>query len=102
LWCHFGVKTSPENQGVFYLLKEVTFRRFLTFCGLRKCGNFEVLGEDPVPFLFVSRHFLLDLRFPRGHNNIDGYKIKIAISISRRLLFSRVMRQSLLVCEGCD
>ena len=29
-----GVKPSPGNQGVFQLLKEVTFRRIRTFCRL--------------------------------------------------------------------
>ena len=36
LWCQNGVKMSPENQGVFQLLKDVTFRRILAFCNSRK------------------------------------------------------------------
>jgi len=31
---------SPENQGVFQLLKEVTFRRILTFYNSRKWCHF--------------------------------------------------------------
>ncbi len=31
---------SPENQGVFQLLKEVTFRRILAFYSSRKWGYF--------------------------------------------------------------
>ena len=31
MWRHFGVIMSPENQGVFQLLNEVTFRRILVF-----------------------------------------------------------------------
>jgi hypothetical protein len=31
---------SPGNQGVFQLLKEVTFRRILASCSLRKWGYF--------------------------------------------------------------
>jgi hypothetical protein len=31
---------SPENQGVFQLLKEVTFWRILKFCNSRKWGHF--------------------------------------------------------------
>jgi hypothetical protein len=31
---------SPENCGVFQLLKEVTFRRILTFCSSQKWGCF--------------------------------------------------------------
>jgi len=32
---------SPGNQGVFQLLKEVTFRRIVGFCSSRKWGHFE-------------------------------------------------------------
>ncbi len=35
---------SLENRGVFQLLKEVIFRRILTFCNLRKWDHFRVLG----------------------------------------------------------
>ena len=34
---------SPENQGVFQLLKEVTFRRILAFYSSRTWGHFEAL-----------------------------------------------------------
>jgi len=32
LWRYFGYMMSPENQCVFQLMKEMTFRRILTFC----------------------------------------------------------------------
>ena len=35
---------SPENYGVFQLLKEVTFRRILAFYSSRKWGHLAVLG----------------------------------------------------------
>ncbi len=31
---------SPGNQGVFQLMKEVTFQRILTFCNSEKWGRF--------------------------------------------------------------
>jgi len=37
----YSTKMSPENQGVFQLLKEVNFRRILAFCSSRKWGHFE-------------------------------------------------------------
>ncbi len=40
LWWHFGDKMSPENQGVFQFLKEVTFWRVLVFLELVKMGAF--------------------------------------------------------------
>ena len=41
MWCHYGDMMSPENQGVFQLMKEVTFRGILVFYNLRKWGYFE-------------------------------------------------------------
>ena len=38
LWCQNGDKMSPGNQGVFQLLKEVTFRRNLMFYNALKWG----------------------------------------------------------------
>ncbi len=40
MWCQNGDKMSPENQGVFQLLKDGTFRRILTFYNSRKWGHF--------------------------------------------------------------
>ncbi len=39
----YSTKMSPGNQGVFQLLKEVTFRRILTFYSSEKWGHFGVL-----------------------------------------------------------
>jgi len=36
LWRQNGDKMSPENQGVFQLLKDVTFRGILAFYNSRK------------------------------------------------------------------
>jgi len=36
----YSTKMSPENQGVFQLLKEVIFRRILAFYNLRKWSCF--------------------------------------------------------------
>ena len=36
----YSTKMSLENQGVFQLLKKVTFRRILTFYNSRKWGHF--------------------------------------------------------------
>ncbi len=38
---------SPENQGVFQPLKEVTFRRNLAFYGSRKWGGFGGIFARP-------------------------------------------------------
>ncbi len=39
---------SPENQGVFWVLKEVTFRRILAFCnsweGCLSCASYWLVG----------------------------------------------------------
>ncbi len=34
---------SPENCGVFQLLREVIFRRILAFCNAQKWNNFGLL-----------------------------------------------------------
>jgi len=39
----YSTMMSPENQGVFQLLKEVTFRRILAFYNSRKWGHFGVI-----------------------------------------------------------
>ncbi len=36
----YSTMMSPENCGVFQFLKEVTFRRILTFCSSREWGHF--------------------------------------------------------------
>ncbi len=42
LWCQNGDKMSPENLGVFQLLKEVAFRRILVFS---TCKNGIILSQ---------------------------------------------------------
>jgi len=36
----YSTKISPENQDVFQLLKEITFRKILAFYSSRKWGHF--------------------------------------------------------------
>ena len=50
---HFGDKLSPENQGVFQLLKEVIFRRILAFYNSRKWALLVVL-ETQVDALWLA------------------------------------------------
>jgi len=45
---------SPENQGVFQLLKNVTFRRILAFCNSRKWGHLGALVRGSVLFWLDS------------------------------------------------
>jgi len=53
---------SPENQGVFQLLKEVTFRRILAFYSSRKWGHFRwCLGFGYLQQLVVSQGVELPL-----------------------------------------
>jgi len=44
LYYIYSTMMSPGNQGVFQLLKEVTFRRILAFYDSIKWGRFGALG----------------------------------------------------------
>jgi hypothetical protein len=46
---------SPENQGVFQLMKEVVFRGILIFCSSRKWDYFWPTQKHPEIELFNSR-----------------------------------------------
>ena len=46
----YSTKLSPGNQGVFQLLKEVTYRRIPAFYNLRKWGHFGVVRARLVRF----------------------------------------------------
>ena len=45
---------SPENQGVFQLLKEVTFRRILAFYISRKWDHYTSLRADDYFYLMTN------------------------------------------------
>ena len=51
---------SPENQGVFQILKEVTFRRILAYLQLTKMGPFCEEGAMSLPKSFHLRRGMMN------------------------------------------
>ncbi len=79
---------SPENQGVFLLLKEVTFRRILAFYNARKWGHFGVSVRGSVRSDWLVG---LILKAPDGLNTIRT-NICYAIRAIRSVLSSILSR----------
>ena len=52
---------SPGNQGVFWLLKEVTFRKFLVFF-LAQCSRKNVLQNRNLLLTYTSQETILSVQ----------------------------------------
>ena len=63
---------SPENQGVFQLLKEVTFRKILAFCnsweGCLSCASYWLVG-------LVRKKWNYDCFDDQRYNEVDDVEV---------------------------
>ncbi len=72
LWCQNGDTMSPGNQGVFQLLKEVTFRKILAFCnlweGCLSCASYWLVG-------LVRKKWNYDCFDDQRYNEVDDVEV---------------------------
>jgi hypothetical protein len=59
---------SPGNQGVFQLLKEVTFRRILVFSTCEKGANLGVIPVQPIHYDLLVELFQKLLTIWHSHD----------------------------------